>query len=226
MHRANVTIFLMAVGIIGIAPLLLGAVYVARRRTERRPEREHTPRSFMPIVAATALLLVVLGVVAWTFSGPGSSPSSMEGMRGMDGAPAPASAGGVAIPTELAGQPLTSHVEGPDAIAAVARLHGVSFLVTDAEIATYGNGLATIWRSGTLDAATAADQVERMRERIAAGGSPFDPPHPVRGRPGVYATFGMEQKHFFFSRGASVWWVTVAPSLAGDTLAEVLGAWT
>jgi hypothetical protein len=70
------------------------------------------------------------------------------------------------------------------------------------------------------------DQVERMRKRIAGGGSPFDAPHAVRGLPGVYATFGMGQKHFFFSRGASVWWVAVAPSLAKRILPEALEAST
>jgi len=225
-HRANVAIFLTAVGLIGIAPLLLGAVYVARRRVERDPERERTSRSFMPIVAVvTVVLLVAGGVVAWTFSGPGASPPTegMAGMDGMAGGSAPTGADGATIPMELGGQPLTSYVDGPDAIAGVAQLHGSTFPVTDAEIATYGNGLATIWRSGTPDAATAADQVERMRERIAGGGSPFDTPHPVRGQPGVYATFGMEQKHFFFSWDASVWWVAIAPSLAGSVLSEVLG---
>lgn len=227
MHRANVAIFLTAVGLIGIAPLLLGAVYVARRRVERDPERERTSRSFMPTVAViTAALLVVGGVVAWAFSGPGASPSSIEGMDGMAGGSALASAGGAAIPMELADQPLTSYVDGPDAIAGVAQLHGSTFPVTDAEIATYGNGLATIWRSGAPDAAAAADQVERMSERIAGGGSPFDAPHLVRGQPGVYATFGMGQKHFFFARGASVWWVAVAPSMAGRALSEALGVST
>jgi hypothetical protein len=221
-HRANVAIFLTAVGLIGIAPLLLGVVYLARRRVERDPERERTSRSFMPIVAVITAVLFVVGVVAWTFSGPGASPSSMEGMEGMTGGSAPAVAGGAEIPMELADQPLTSYVDGADAIAGVAQLHGSTFPVTDAEIATYGNGLATIWRSGTPDAAAAADQVERMRERIAGGGSPFDDPQPVRGRPGVYATFGLGQKHFFFSRGASVWWVAVAPSLAGLALSEAL----
>ena len=224
MHRANVAIFLTVVGVIGIAPLLLGAVYMARRRLERDPERERTSRSFVPIVTAiTIVLLVVGGVVAWTFSEPGASPSSMEGMTGE---PALASAGGAAIPMDLADQPLTSYVDGPDAIADVARLHGSTFVMTDAEIATYGNGLATIWRSGTPDAATAADQVERMRERIASGGTPFDAPHPVRKQPGVYATFGMGQEHFFFARGASVWWVAVVPSIAGRALSEASGAST
>jgi hypothetical protein len=223
----EVAIFLTAVGLIGIAPLLLGAVYVARRRVERDPERARTSRSLLPIVVViTAVLISMGGLVAWTFSGPGASPSSMEGMDGMAGGSILANANGAAIPMELADQPLTSYVDGPDAIASVAQLHGSTFPVTDAQIGTYGDGLATIWRSGAPDAAAAVDQVERMRKRIAGGGSPFDAPHAVRGQPGVYATFGMGQKHFFFSRGASVWWVAVAPSLAKRILPEALEAST
>jgi len=227
-HRTNVAIFLTAVGLIGIAPLLLGAVYVARRRVERDPERQRASRSFMPIVAViTAVLLVVGGVVAWTFSGRGALPSSTEGMGGMEGmagGSALATADGSAIPMELADQPLTSYIDGQDAIAAVGQLHGSAIPVTDAQVATYGNGLAMVWRSGAPDAATAADQVASMRDRITGGGSPFAAPRPVRGHSDVYATSGMGQRHFFFSRGVSVWWVAVAPDIARQVLLEILEA--
>jgi hypothetical protein len=84
----------------------------------------------------------------------------------------------------------------------------------------------TIWRSEAPDATRATAQVERMRARIAEGGSPFEIPHRVRGRSGVYVTFGMGQEHFFFARGTSVWWVAVTPSLAGRALPEALEAST
>ena len=221
MQRTNIALFLTAVGLIGIAPLLLGAVYVARRRIERNPENERTSRSLVVIVAAiTGALIVVGGIVAWTFSRPGPPPSSMQGMGGVEGT----GVEGATIPMELAGQPLTAYLEGPDAIAAVGQLHGSAIPVTDAQVATYGNGLATIWRSGAPDAATAAEQVASMRDRIAGGGSPFATPRPVRRHPDVYATSGMGQRHFFFSSGASVWWVTVVPGIARQALLEILGA--
>lgn len=207
MYRTKIAIFLTAVGLIGVAPLLLGAAYLARRRAERGTER--MSRSFLPTVAVvTILLLAVGGFLAWTL--PPSGGSSAAG------------AAHPAIPMQLGGEMLTSYVDGPDAIDAVIRLHGSTFPMTDAQIATYGDGLATIWRSGTPDAATAARQVERMREGIAGGGSPFSTPRPVRGHPEVYATFGLGQKHFFFARGASVWWVAAEPTVAGRALSEVL----
>jgi len=232
MHRVNVAIFLTAVGLIGLAPLLLVGVYVARRRAERVTSPESTSatggrRSALPIVTGiTIALLIIGGGVAWTFSGPGAAPPSdeaMTGMSGMAGGPGSADPEGAPVPMMLADQPLTSYVEGQDAMADVARLHGSTFEMTDAEIAAYGDGVVTIWRSGTADPETAVDQVERMREGIAGGGSPFEAPHPLRARPGVYATSGMGQKHFFFTSGASVWWVSVMPGMARPVLAELLG---
>ena len=37
MHRVNVAIFLTAVGLIGLAPLLLVGISLARRRADRAP---------------------------------------------------------------------------------------------------------------------------------------------------------------------------------------------
>ncbi len=232
MHRLNVAIFLTAVGLIGLAPLLLVGISLARRRADRATGTEGTSatverRSALPIVAAiTTALLVVGGGVAWTFSGPGAAPPSdeaMTGMSGMAGGSGPAAPDGAPVPMMLADQPLTSYVDGQDAMADVARLHGSTFEMTDAEIAAYGDGVVTIWRSGTSDPESAVDQVERMRERIAGGGSPFEAPHPLRARPGVYATSGMGQEHFFFTSGASVWWVSVMPGMTRPVLAELLG---
>jgi hypothetical protein len=120
-HRANVAIFLTAVGLIGIAPLLLGAVYVARRRVERDPERARTSRSLLPIVVViTAVLISVGGLVAWTFSAGGVPV--VDGRHGWDG-------GGSILRTRTvrpsdgarrsAAHP---YVDGPDAIASVAQL--------------------------------------------------------------------------------------------------------
>jgi hypothetical protein len=232
MNRVNVAIFLTAVGLIGLAPLLLVGVYLVRRRAERVTIAESTSatgrrRPGLPIVAGiTAALLIIGGGVAWTFSGPGAAPPSDEartGMSGMAGGSGSSDPDGAPVPMMLADQPLTSYVEGQDAMADVARLHGSTFEMTDAEIAGYGDGVVTIWRSGTADPETALDQVERMRERIAGGGSPFEAPHPLHARPGVYATSGMGQKHFFFASRASVWWVSVMPGMAGPVLSELLG---
>lgn len=219
MQRVKIAIFLTATGLIGIAPLLLAAVHAARRRLERDGRDARASRSLMGIAAAVTAALVVVGaVLAWTFAEPGGpAPGGTEGMDGMG-------TGGARVPMELASQPLTSYLVGPDAIAAVHQLHGADIPLTDAEVAVYGNGLATIWRSSAPDAKSAAEQVASMRERIAGGGSPFDVPHLARGRPDVYTTRGMGLRHFFFAHGASVWWVAAVPDIARRALLETLEA--
>ncbi|GBC87755.1 hypothetical protein HRbin12_01773 [bacterium HR12] len=219
MQRLKIALFLTAVGVIGIAPVLLVAVYAARRRLERTADDRHASRGLVRIAAAvTGALVVVGGALAWTFAQTGAPPSPSHGADGMGGG----TLNHPLLPEELAGQRLTEHVEGPEAITAVQRLHGAEIPLTEAEVAVYGNGLATIWRSGAPDAATATEQVELMRERIADGGSPFDTPHPVPGHAGVYATRGMGLRHFFFARGTSVWWLAADPDIARSALLETL----
>lgn len=235
MERANVAIFLTAVGLIGIAPILLAAVAIARRRGERRgadPERPGRP--LLVVGSVTALLLVGGGTLAWRYSTTGADPgiptgmTGMAGMTGMPGLGAPSTTdvgGQTGMPSQIAGHPLTSYLDGPEAIANVTQLHGSAFVPTEAEVATYGEGAITIWRSAAPDEAAASDQVTRMAERIAEGGSPFEPPR-ADGPSGVYATFGMGQDHFFFARGTSVWWVAAEPSIASAALADTLAVST
>ncbi len=220
-QRLKIALFLMAMGAIGLAPILLAMVYAIRRRLERDRDDDRASRSVIRILAAvTGALVVVGGILAWTFAEPGAPPARSHGDEGMAGGTL-AEAG---VPSELAGQPLTGHLEGAEAIAAIQRLHGADIPLTEAEVAVYGNGSATIWRSGAPDTATAAEQVERMRDRIADGGSPFDAPHPIRGHTGVYVTSGMGLRHFFFARGTSVWWLAAEPDIARRALLETLEA--
>ena len=231
MNRVNVAIFLTAIGLIGAAPILLVGIYIARRRSDRERFARTTSKSRVWIVAGlTAVLVLVGGVVAWTISDPGTASGTaagIDGMGGMEGMSGDAATGSAsAIPMEIADQPMSAYVEGSEAIEGVVRLHGSSFTITDAQIATYGDGLVTIWRSGTPDAATATSQIEQMRDAITGGTSPFEDPRLVPARTVVYASSGMGQEHYFFAKGASVWWVAVAPSLASRVLPEALAVST
>lgn len=230
MHRVNVAIFLTAIGLIGLAPVVLSLMYLARRRADRRGGDEGAARRpVAAVVAAVAILLAVGGVTAWLVSDPGTAATSVEAMdgAGMAGMPGVGgtngdAAGGLPILERLADEPLTPSVTGPDAIEQVAQLHGSTFPVADAVIATYGNGRATIWVSAAPDAGTAKDQVMTMRDGISEGGSPFAPPQEVPGMPGVYATSGMGQRHFFFSRDRAVWWIAVDPAIARRALNQIM----
>ncbi len=231
MERANLTLFLTALGLLGAAPILLAGITLARRRTESVRERGREPTAWLAPVAATAAAVLLLGGVglAWTVTGHtavGTDPAArMPGMGSGLGSPE----GGLVgtehpAPVRLAGQPLTAFVQGQEARATIASLHASGFPLEDPWIATYGEGRAIVWHSAAPEVATAAGQVRRMRERIADGGSPFEDPYPVPGADGVYGTAGMGQVHYFFSRGAGVWWLSVDPSLARRALDLLLRA--
>jgi hypothetical protein len=224
-HRANVAIFLTAVGLIGAAPMILLVVYALRRRADRyHPAGAGAGRSpVLGVVVVTGILLVGGGSAAWVLSARGlgaTSSASMGDMSGMDGIPSGATP--LPVPDRLAGLPLTSSVTGSEAIREVAAIHGSTFPVRAAVVATYADGRATIWVSRAPDPATAAAQVAEMMEGIARGTSPFTEPHELPGVAGVFATSGMGQRHYFFARGDVVWWIASDPSLGRRILSETL----
>lgn len=223
MHRTNVAIFLLMIALIGISPLLLALVYVARRRSERDVDEAGWNRSrTVPVAVITGIVVVASVVTAWALSGrqTGAAMAEMAGMPGIGGG----RASRLWVPESVAGQPLTASVQGQEAIAQVAALHGSSFPVTDAAVATYAEGRVTIWVSAAPDAGTAARQVEAMTERIDTGTSPFTTPVPLSGRPGVYTTSGMGQRHFYFATAGTVWWIAAEPAIARRALTDILEA--
>lgn len=238
MHRANVAIFLTAVGLIGVAPIVLWVVYLARKRHEARAldfARADNRSTVIAVVVVMAVLVAGGGAAAWVLAARGLAapssrmPAGMEGMAdtaGAGGMPSMNAGGGtrMTLPVldRVAGLRLTSSIMGPDAVDQVGILHGSTFPIRDAVIATYGNGLATIWVSLAPDRATAAGQVSTMAEGIRGSESPFTVPSAVPGVRAVFATSGMGQRHFFFARGASVWWVAADPSIASAVLADIL----
>ncbi|MBI4769343.1 MAG: hypothetical protein HY784_02740 [Chloroflexi bacterium] len=134
-----------------------------------------------------------------------------------------ASPAALAVPEAIAGLPLAGKSTGPQAVAEVARLHGKGFLLTSGATATYGDGAATLWVTGTLAGPLAAEMVRAMTEKIAEGRSPFTP-IATRGWKGrnVYELAGMGQRHFYFQSGALVVWLAAGQPLADRALDETL----
>jgi hypothetical protein len=126
------------------------------------------------------------------------------------------------LPAALAGAPMTNEVTGAQAIQDITSLHGINLPIVSAEIGQYADGRLTVWMSTASDAAGAANMLLRMGRRISAGGSPFAPPRPFAADPGVWATRGMGQMHFFFARGNTVWWLAADPRLARSALSELI----
>lgn len=236
MHRANVAIFLTAVGLIGVAPIVLSVVYLARKRHDMRATDDGAADNRSTVIVVVVVMAVLVaggGAAAWVLAARGLAPPAsgrLDGIadtRNAGGMPATDSGGGgmrMSLPVldRLGGLRLTSSIAGPDAVDQVGILHGSTFPIRDAVIATYGNGRATIWVSLAPDRGTAARQVSTMAERIGSSESPFTVPSTVPGLRAVYATSGMGQSHVFFARGAAVWWIAADPSVASAVLDDAL----
>lgn len=223
MHRVNVAIFLLMIALIGVSPLLLALVYLARRRIEPDVDEAGWNRArTVPVAVITGIVVVASVATAWALSGrqTGAVMADMAGMPGVGRD----TISKLWIPDSVAGQPMTASVQGQEAIAQVAALHGSTFPVTDAAVATYAGGRVTIWVSAAPDAGAAARQVETMTGRIDGGTSPFAVPEPLRGEPGVFTTSGMGQRHFYFASARTVWWIAADPAIARRALTEILEA--
>ncbi len=226
MHRANVALFLVMIGLLGLAPIALAAVYLARKRTDARQADAAPPRSPLvsPIAVVAAVVVVLGATAAWAIAGRAMDRTEMAtSMSGTGRGIAPAAgapATDVRAPAHLVGQAMSSYMEGPDAVAEVQALHAGRFTIVDAWIATYGDGRVTVWRSEADGLVAARRQVNRMQRAISRIDSPFEPAHLLR--VGVYATTGMGQVHYFFSRGRGVWWLAADLSIARPALTQLL----
>jgi len=134
-----------------------------------------------------------------------------------------ANPGAAAVPETLAGMPLSQKTVGIEAVAEVTRLHGKEFPLTSGAMATYGEGAATLWVSGTTASPLAAEMVRAMTDKIAQGRSPFTATGTRRlnGR-NVYELDGLGQRHFYFQSGNFILWLAVDDSTAENALGEVL----
>lgn len=130
----------------------------------------------------------------------------------------------ISVPRVIASLSLSMVKDGPDAVAEITRLHQKDFGAKAGAMGMYGKqGEINVWVAGFSSNTAAASMMNAMREKIAAGGSPFTPVG-SRQLPGrsVYELNGMGQKHFYFQSGARVIWLAANPELAEQALAEIL----
>lgn len=119
------------------------------------------------------------------------------------------------VPEQVAGLELESKVEGEAAIAQVSQLHGTGIPLQDAFIAKYAHGgsRVTAWVAKSSDAASATELTRRMIEGIKKGGSPFSNlrQQTVSGKQ-VYQVDGPGGRHYFYTYGERVVWLTLEGS--------------
>lgn len=125
------------------------------------------------------------------------------------------------LPSKLGTLDLAWNLTGAEAMRQVAGLHVGRFPLSSAEVAGYGPD-TTVWVATPAGTLSAQELVTQMTEAIAKGGSPFDAPTPLDGRPGVWQTHGAGQQHLFFARNGAVWWLAADETAAPDALAALL----
>ncbi len=157
----------------------------------------------------TAIVLIGLGVLVLL----GSFAYLLAGTR----------VSTLSLPQTLAQLPLTSATYGLEAVTVINRLHGKEFPLTAGALGRYGNDRATLWVSQFASRAVAGQIVDAMRDKIAAGRSPFEPigARQVGSRP-IYELSGLGQQHFYFQSNDLVIWLAVDQALAGQVLPPTL----
>lgn len=133
------------------------------------------------------------------------------------GNPAP-----LALPEQLAGLPLSSQMNGPQAVADFSNLHGKQFPLTSGAVGIYGNHQATLWVAGAPLNLMAARMVTTMRDKIAEGNSPFTPRGEYQdNQRTIYILEGMGQKHFYFQSQNLVIWLAADADIADAALQQL-----
>ncbi|MFA5873876.1 MAG: hypothetical protein WC832_07915 [Anaerolineales bacterium] len=126
------------------------------------------------------------------------------------------------LPEQLAGLPLSSQMNGPQAVTDFSNLHGEQFPLTSGAVGIYGDHQATLWVAGAPLNLMAARMVTAMRDKIAEGNSPFTPTNEYQdNQRTIYILEGMEQKHFYFQSHNLVIWLAADADIADAALQQV-----
>lgn len=229
MHSISVVILLAGFTVLGSIPIMVLVAWLVRRGNadgEARPMR----------AVGIALVVVMAAALAggWFILSAARQPGAMatgsgdmEGMPGMlPAAPSADATAAPTLPSEVAGMSLTSGVTGAEALQEVSRLHGKDVPLVAAAIGRYTAGVnrAEVWIARTTLPSGATAMAQKMADRITEGRSPFERPELLAGTEGVWITRGMGQVHYFFARGAAVWWLSVDEPASRQALEQVLAA--
>ncbi|HBG74711.1 MAG: hypothetical protein A2X25_11810 [Chloroflexi bacterium GWB2_49_20] len=126
------------------------------------------------------------------------------------------------LPEQLAGLPLSSQMNGPQAVEDFSNLHGKQFPLTSGALGIYGNQQATLWVAGAPINFMAANMVTDMHDKIAVGNSPFTPSGEyLDNKRTIYKLEGMGQKHFYFQSKNLVIWLTADAEIAEIALQQL-----
>ena len=159
-----------------------------------------------PIGLIVLGVLLSVGAFSWLYFG------------NADGNPA-----AITLPDQLSGLQRTEYRTGAQAISEFENLHGKQFPLTSGAVGIYGNQQITLWVAGTSSDSVATQMVDSMRDKIAAGNSPFTPLTQITDHDRlVYVLEGMWQKHYYFQSRNLVIWLAVGPAIAETAIQQIL----
>lgn len=134
----------------------------------------------------------------------------------------------VNLPKNWRGFTRTELVEGPSALLEIDRLHNKSIRTLNGYRANYANAREQfiVWVSTTAGGADAQKLQDDMTRRIGSTNAMFSRPVPVTmGRLTAYRSMGMGQTHFYYVKGAAVYWIALTSpdpeALAARIIAEL-----
>ncbi len=232
MHAGGL-VFIVLVALMVLAPV---AIFIAWIVNRRGAEAGATPaaggsstRSLAVIgVSSGFLLVLVVGGLFLVGLGSDAATPDMDGMAMGEPAPRGGSSPNAALvlPQTLGPLDRTHQVSGAEAMDQVQQLHRSSFPMIAAGIAHYDgpSGSAMLWIAVTGSADASSEMTHQMARRITEGGSPFTDPEPSDVAPGVWTTTGMDQQHYFWSRGSEVWWLAADPAVADRVIDAAMSA--
>jgi len=134
---------------------------------------------------------------------------------------------GNSLPESIGPLKLLKLESGEEARKEIDRLHGKELSYLEGHIGTYGNGeeKAKVWVSVHHSEAGAAEAIGKMAQKLRSHEQTnfwhFQEMH-IEGVM-VYFVVGMGQGHYFFQKGAKSVWLSVDPSLAKESIRDLIG---
>lgn len=128
------------------------------------------------------------------------------------------------LPDQLGAVQLEESMDGPQAMAAIAKLHGKKIDLEKAYVGHYsGNqGSATLYISVSRSQSESRALYRLMTKRIGKANQIFTGLRKIAGPGGLemYQAEGMGQEHFYYQKGTEVVWVAADPQIASAVVEE------
>ena len=129
------------------------------------------------------------------------------------------------VPYRLGGLERREVIQGAEALAEIAHLHGKALELTRGSVSHYGIGKAraTLWVGSTPSPEKAGMLIEEMTEGIRRGRSPFSGLQMVEtGGRKVYRLSGLGQGHVYFAAGKRTVWAAADSVVIGRVEDELV----